>query len=74
MACKPETIAGLKEPADCKCYGAVLRTYNAMKKSECPETVAREAAIRVYRFHHPEDPKNQAALTVETWLHAERLH
>lgn len=73
MPCNIEMAEGVKEPADCKCYGAVLRTYKSMLASHAPEPVAKEAAIRVYRYHHPEDPKNAAHLTVESWVYAESL-
>lgn len=72
MACNLKPVEGVKEPADCKCYGAVMRTFKGM--SDEPEHVAFEAALRVYQFHHPEDPKDRAMLTVETWIHAESHH
>ena len=68
-----EPVEGVKKASDCRCYGAVMRTYKAM--SDEPEYVAFEAALRVYRHHHPEDKKVAARLTVESWLYAgkERL-
>lgn len=74
MACNLKPIEGLKEPADCKCYGAVMRTFKGMMKSRVPGTVAQEAALRVYQFHHPEDPKDKAMLTVERWIQAGHAH
>ena len=74
MACNLKPVEGVKEPADCKCYGAVMRTYKGMTNSKCPDSVAREAALRVYQFHHPEDPSDKAALTVESWIYAGHAH
>jgi hypothetical protein len=62
---------GLKQPADCKCYGAVMRTYKSM--SDEPDYIALEAAKRVYRFHHPEDSKLDSAITVERWINETRV-
>ena len=62
---------GVKEPADCKCYGAVMRTYKSM--SDEPDFVALAAAKRVYRFHHPEDSKLDAGLTVERWVNQQNV-
>ena len=73
MSCGMEHAEGVKAPHDCKCYPAVLRTYQSMLKSNCPEPVAKEAALRVYRYHHPEDAKETAHLTVESWIYAEHL-
>lgn len=74
MTCNLKPVEGVKEPADCKCYGAVLRTFKTLKAANCPEVVAREAALRVYRFHHPEDQKHKAQLTVESWIYAGHAH
>lgn len=38
-----------------------------------PEKVALEAAKRVYRYHHPNDPKEMASLTVERWVSEGRV-
>ncbi|MBX2833402.1 MAG: hypothetical protein KTR28_00355 [Micavibrio sp.] len=56
----------VRNAADCKCYGAVMRTFAGL--SDEPRTVAEEAAIRVYRYHHPEDTVQAATLTVQRWL------
>ena len=58
--------------ADCKCYAAVMRTYREMR--DTPFQIVLEAALRVYRFHHPEDSKHDAALTVERWLSEQCVH
>jgi hypothetical protein len=67
MACDLPIEDGVKSPADCKCYGAVMRTYHAIAK-DVPNSVAMEAAQRVYQYHHPEDSKANAHLTVERWI------
>lgn len=56
---------GVREPQDCKCYGAVMRTFKSMEDE--PHSVALEAATRVYRYHHPDDTKSDAHLTVQRW-------
>lgn len=71
MPCNLPVQTGVKQPADCKCYNAVMRTYKAMGAE--PDHVAMEAAQRVYRFHHPEDTKSDAHLTVERWINEERI-
>lgn len=72
MPCNLPVQKGVRNPADCKCYGAVMRTYKSL--SDEPHHVAMEAAQRVYRHHHPEDSKEDAHLTVERWVTAEHLH
>ncbi len=72
MACNIPVQIGVKQPADCKCYKAVMRTYQAM--SDEPDHIALEAAQRVYRYHHPEDSKLDAHLTVERWVNETRVH
>lgn len=72
MACNLKPVQGVKKAADCKCYGAVMRTYGGM--SDEPEHIALEAALRVYQYHHPEDASDKARLTVESWVHAGHTH
>lgn len=67
MSCKTPGFDAANDEGRCKCRSAVMRTYKAMKKDE-PETIALEAAIRVYRHHHPEDCIETAHLTVERWV------
>lgn len=71
MSCNIPVESGVRAAKDCKCHGAVMRTYRSL--CDEPETVAVEAARRVYRFHHPEDSKFDAALTVERWINEERI-
>jgi hypothetical protein len=44
-----------------------MRTFLSMNSDE-PYQVALAAAQRVYRYHHPEDSKLDANLTVERWI------
>ena len=46
-----------------------MRTFQTLIHEE-PETVAFDAALRVYRYHYPKDNKAAANLTVERWLAA----
>lgn len=66
MPCNIPIEEGVKNAADCKCYGAVMRTFRAFKDE--PKHIAMEAAQRVYQYHHPEDSKKDASLTVERWV------
>lgn len=72
MSCNLPTEKNVRKPADCRCYGAVMRTYKAM--SDEPHHVALQAAQRVYRHHHPEDSPDQGNLTVERWVADQRVH
>jgi len=71
MPCNLPVKTNIKKAADCKCYGAVMRTYKSM--SDEPHDVALSAAQRVYRYHHPEDLKADAHLTVERWVNENRV-
>lgn len=71
MTCNLPVEKGVKNAADCKCYNAVMRTFKGM--SDEPMHVALEAAQRVYRYHHPEDPVHIAHLTVERWVNGGRV-
>ncbi len=55
----------------CKCRMAVLNAYHGLMRHD-PESVAIEAACRVYKFHHPEDGADLTRATVERWVHAGR--
>jgi hypothetical protein len=64
-------------PADedplCMCRQAVERAYKTLVGAGHPESMALDAAKRVYRHHHPEDSREMANLTVERWV-ASRIH
>ncbi len=73
MSCDIPVQKGVRSSADCKCYKAVMRTFGSLQDE--PPSVALEAAIRVYRYHHPEDNLVDANLTVERWVtSAEHVH
>ncbi len=75
MPCKIPIQSGVKNAKyDCKCHGAVMRAYSGLLNAGEPEATALEAAKIVYGFHHPEDSKEDQALTVERWINEEKLH
>ncbi len=74
MTCNLPIQNGVKEAADCKCYGAVMKAYGALVEAGQPESVALEAAKIIYSYHHPEDSVQDAYLTVERWTSAGHVH
>lgn len=74
MSCNLPIQDGVKKAQDCKCHGAVMRTYGGLSQSGVPHNVALEAASIVYGYHHPEDSKDDKNLTVERWVNEEKLH
>lgn len=74
MTCNIPEEEGIKKASDCKCYNAVMRTYNGLINAGQPEAIALDAARIVYGYHHPEDTMRQRSLTVESWIHAGNLH
>lgn len=54
--------------ADCRCQQAVTRAYSELVARGAPRSVAMDAAIRVFVYHHPEVPAFRAHDTVETWV------
>ena len=72
MSCNLPIEKGVKNAADCKCYGAVMRAYKGMSNES--HEVALEVAQRVYAFHHPEDRAQDANLTVERWVNGAQTH
>ncbi|HRQ60806.1 MAG TPA: hypothetical protein PLO23_04750 [Alphaproteobacteria bacterium] len=70
--CEISFESGVKSPADCACYSAVMQAYRLL--DDVPDAIAMQAAIRVYRHHHPEDTKRNAALTVERWVNEGHIH
>ena len=54
--------------SDCRCRDAVLRTYDYLSDANFAESRAFNAALRVYRYHHPEIDAGHARHIVETWL------
>ena len=74
MSCSEHIIDKAADPDRCKCQGAVLRTYEGLVSKGQPIQIALEAAKIVYGYHHPEDSKCDAALTVERWIHAGNMN
>lgn len=54
--------------AGCACRAAVTRAYRSLASDQVPNRVALQAAVRVYRHHHPEVPLSRATETVECWV------
>lgn len=52
---------------DC-CIGAVQRSYSEMCASGAPESIAFDAALTVFRWHHPEVPATDAVTLVRGWI------
>jgi hypothetical protein len=46
----------------------VRRAYDGLKASGQPERYAFEAALAVYRWHHPEVSPGEAERTVSAWV------
>lgn len=55
-------------PGPCTCRDAVQRCYDGLCRSGQPERHALEAAVTVYRFHHPECAETEAETIVSHWL------
>ena len=72
--CDISPFADPEELAKCRCRNAVMTCYRSMLESGAADSEAANAAFRVYRFHHPEDPLLDARLTVERWIYARQLH
>lgn len=56
------------------CQAAVQRAFVEMKASGAPERHAVEAALFIYRLHHPEVPADLAEAEVSRWTIARRVH
>ena len=74
MSCNIPVETGVRQPAECKCYSAVMCAYEGMISSGQPVHIARDVAINVYSYHHPEDSKADQALTVDRWVNEGHLH
>lgn len=58
---------------DC-CISAVRRAYAGMLTAEQPESVAFDAALAVFKWHHPEVTKQAAATLVRGWVLEHSAH
>ncbi|MBP7722566.1 MAG: hypothetical protein KA155_08525 [Alphaproteobacteria bacterium] len=74
MSCNETKKGKIEFDGDCKCQNAVMRAYKGLLTAGTPESRALEAAKIVYSHHHPEDPADIAALTVERWVNAGHFH
>jgi hypothetical protein len=72
MTCSDPVFDAANDPVRCKCRAAVLRAYAALIEAGRPASTALEAAKIVYAHHHPDDKKQDRALTVERWVCASR--
>ena len=50
------------------CRRAALRTYYGIRAGGHGETAAYDAAVVVYRFHHPETPAVDSFDLVDGWI------
>jgi hypothetical protein len=50
------------------CRPAVQRAYSELRQCGQPERYAFEAAVAVYRYHHPGTMTRQAELVVAEWV------
>jgi hypothetical protein len=74
MSCSIPVKKNVRQPSDCKCYSAVMKAYGGMVDVGQPVHIARDVAINVYSYHHPEDSKEDQALTVDSWVNEGHLH
>ena len=52
----------------CDCRTAVMRTFGELRQRNMSPMAARDSAISVFRFHHPEIPETEAKKTVDSWV------
>lgn len=62
------------DPGRCVCKPAVFKAYNGLLDAGQSHRQAMEAAMKVYRYHHPEDSKEDSQLTVERWVLTQSMH
>lgn len=70
LACGPEA----EDDRVCRCRTAVRRAYGSLVCNGVDRERAMGAALRVYRYHHPEACPVIAQVTVERWVHQGPLH
>lgn len=56
------------------CRAAVERAFRELTLKGEPAVHAREAALVLFRWHHPEVPAEAAAETVAAWTSQVTLH
>lgn len=57
-----------------RCRMAVERCYLGLCRCGQPERYALEAAVTVYRYHHPDTTAHQAETIVSGWLSGPMRH
>lgn len=55
-------------PACDGCMPAVVRAYRELRARGEPDRFAFEAAVAVYRWHHPDVPAAEATSIVADWV------
>ena len=73
-SCREVTFDGANDAERCRCKGATLKAYHGMLQHGAAEGEAVQAAFKIYCYHHPCDTAENAHLTVERWIYAERAH
>ncbi|HYD98634.1 MAG TPA: hypothetical protein VEH84_04570 [Alphaproteobacteria bacterium] len=63
-ACGPLTL----EEDDCRCRRAVTRAFRELRGCGQPDRTAYDAALAVFRWHHPEASVSEARETVAAWV------
>lgn len=53
----------------CVCKPAVYNAYQSLLSHGHKK--AMDAAIKIYKFHHPDDSKEDVQITVERWVIAQ---
>ena len=56
------------------CRPAVVRAYTELRARGEPDQYCLDAALTVYRWHHPETPQPQALNIVSSWVDTPVLH
>jgi hypothetical protein len=65
--------AGCSGPS-CICEAAVKRAYAALQQAGRPEHVCYQAALIIFRWHHPELSLIAAESSVSAWTRTATLH
>ncbi len=68
MTAVRRTAPGPTPSAAAGCRAAVQRCYAGLCGCGQPERYALEAAVTVYRYHHPESSAHQAEAIVSHWV------
>jgi hypothetical protein len=56
------------------CKQASLRAYRELRATGKAELAAFDAAVAVYRFHHPETPRRDSNYIVADWIVERDVH